>query len=209
MCLQVQHSNTQKLAGVDPWEAIRTGNKRMMLKAGLPPVSCILRVSCRLRLRGAFSRSKSSLLRSGWMLSRCGLKATKSRLVSVTHPPHSPSFFWCSVGVWFQTLYNILQTKTTKILHNLQEKNFMKRLPHFFFVSVTFLKFLFACKDYSRRPECVCVSLASYSSETVEVKSSHHRQTLQDDCLSYENASRVNYIDLDVHSRSHRSKSLK
>ena len=43
---------------------------------------------------------------------------------------------------------------------------------------------------------CVCVcsmSLASDSSETVDVLVKHG------DCLSYENARRVNYIGLDLH----------
>ena len=45
----------------------------------------------------------------------------------------------------------------------------------------------------------MCVSLARDSSETV--------QTWHGDCLRHENASRVTYIDLDHHSRSHISKS--
>ena len=46
---------------------------------------------------------------------------------------------------------------------------------------------------------CVCVvSLASDSSETA----GHHSQTSHNDCLRDENASRVNYIDHDLHSRS-------
>ena len=43
----------------------------------------------------------------------------------------------------------------------------------------------------------MCLSLASDSTET----KSHH-QSWHGDCLRHVNASRVNYIDLDVHSRS-------
>ena len=34
---------------------------------------------------------------------------------------------------------------------------------------------------------------------------SHHQQTCQSDCLRHDNASRVNYLDLGLYSRSHRS----
>ena len=48
----------------------------------------------------------------------------------------------------------------------------------------------------------VCVVITSNSSETVEVITV---KLGTGDCLRHENESRVNYIDLDLHSRLHRS----
>ena len=45
----------------------------------------------------------------------------------------------------------------------------------------------------------VCVSLASDSSETIR----HHHQAWHGDCLRHGNATCVDCIDLDLHSRSH------
>ena len=50
---------------------------------------------------------------------------------------------------------------------------------------------------------CVFVSVASDSSETVEVIITIKLGMIN--CLRHGNASHVNYIDLDLHSSSHRS----
>ena len=66
-------------------------------------------------------------------------------------------------------------------------------------------------------PECVCMCVCVCAHACVRVRAcvcvrrkrflgnywSHHRQTWRGDCLRHEKASRVNYIDLDLHSRSH------
>ena len=51
---------------------------------------------------------------------------------------------------------------------------------------------------------CVCLSLTSDSSETIKT---HHHQTWHGNCLRHENASHVNYIELDF-IQGHRSESL-
>ena len=52
---------------------------------------------------------------------------------------------------------------------------------------------------------CVCVPGKRF----LEPCWRHHRQAWHGDCLRPENTSRVNYIDLDLHSRLHRYKSWK
>ena len=52
-------------------------------------------------------------------------------------------------------------------------------------------------------PESVCVCV--HPKRILGNCLSHHRQSWHSDCLRHENASRVNYIDLDLHSRSHKS----
>ena len=48
-----------------------------------------------------------------------------------------------------------------------------------------------------------CVSVCPSQAISRKLLKSPHRQTWHGDCLSYENASRVNYFDLDLHIQGH------
>ena len=83
--------------------------------------------------------------------------------------------------------------------------------------SVSFFFFsLFVCKvvsdfanfkDYITETVCVCVCVNVPRKRFLRNCWSHYRQTWHGDYFRYRNASHANYIDLDLHSRSHRMKS--
>ena len=64
--------------------------------------------------------------------------------------------------------------------------------------------FLFALQNFreGNRPKSVCVS--DPHKRFLGNCEHHHHQIWHGDCLGHDNASRVNYIDLDLHSRSHK-----
>ena len=70
----------------------------------------------------------------------------------------------------------------------------------------TLKKFKF---DEAKVSPCVCLCVCVHRKRLLEYYWSHHHQTWQGDCLRNGNASHVNYIDIDLQSRSHRSWSLK
>ena len=163
---------------------------------------------------------------------RVNSKGLKKLSLALPHQGVEPKVFrlefWCSnhgvtsPGMYPTTsLYYIIYIKGHSLIYSLVSwVNGSRNYPSLYHWSFSF--FLFAKSSDIKKVNidkalsmiCLFLSLANDSSETIEViiiiptveSSSSKYSNLAGDCLWHEIASHVNYIDLDLHSSSHRSK---